>query len=125
MSDSILASTKKALSVSPDYEVFDQDVIMHINSVFSTLHQLGVGPDAGFMIEDDSTTWDTFLQGDPRLNHIKTYVFLRVRLLFDPPTTAYLVEALKTQMQELEWRINVQREATKWTQPVLPPVEEE
>lgn len=124
MSDSILQSTKKALNLSAEYEVFDQEVIMHINSVFSTLHQLGVGPAEGFMIQDNGETWSAFLAGDLRLNHVKTYVFLRVRLLFDPPTTGYLVEALQTQVRELEWRINVQREEVRWTNPVAPPVEE-
>jgi hypothetical protein len=120
--DSILKSTKKVLNLADEYKAFDQDVIMHINSVFSTLNQLGVGPDEGFMIEDDVPTWVSFLEGDPRLNHIKTYVYLRVRLLFDPPQLAYLVEALKEQIQELEWRLNVQREDTEWTDPRLPPV---
>lgn len=118
MNESILLSVKKTLNLLPDYDVFDQDVIMHINSVFSTLNQLGVGPSEGFMIENDEPTWETFFEGDSRLNHIKTYVYLRVRLLFDPPNTGYLVEALNKQIQELEWRINVQREDVKWVAPL-------
>lgn len=118
---SILQSTKKVLNIPEDYDVFDPDVIMHINSVFSTLHQLGVGPDEGFMIEDEIPTWNTFLGGDPRLNNIKTYVYLRVRLLFDPPTTSYMVDAVKEQIKELEWRINAHREDTQWTEPVPVP----
>lgn len=118
MNESILLSVKKTLNLAADYDVFDQDVIMHINSVFSTLNQLGVGPREGFMIEDDAPTWETFLDEDPRLNHIKTYMYLRVRLLFDPPTTGYHVEALQRQIQELEWRINVQREDVKWALPL-------
>lgn len=110
VSDSILNSTKKALGLDPDYDVFDLDVIMHINTVFGTLNQLGVGPDAGFMIDGDSDTWVSFLGTDPRLNQVKTYVYLRVRLLFDPPGTAFLMEASKAQIQELEWRLNVQAE---------------
>lgn len=125
MSDSILGSTKKVLNLADDYTPFDADVIMHINSVFSTLNQLGIGPDEGFMIEDKDSTWDTFLEGDPRLNHIKTYVYLRVRLLFDPPTTGYLVEALKKQIEELEWRMNVQREDVKWVPPLTPTAPDE
>lgn len=121
MNDSILTSTKKALNLAADYTAFDPDVIMHINSAFSTLHQLGVGPDAGFMIEDASPTWVAFLGVDQRLNHVKTYVFLRVRMLFDPPTTGYHVEAMKEQIKELEWRLNAQREDTQWVDP-LPPV---
>lgn len=117
MSNSILTSTKKTLNLAEDYEAFDPDVILHINSVFSTLNQLGVGPDVGFMIEDKVPTWDAFLGSDPRLNHVKTYVYLRVRLLFDPPQTGYLVEAIKEQIKELEWRLNVQREDTEWVNP--------
>jgi hypothetical protein len=115
---SILDSTKKSLNLAADYTAFDEDIIMHINSVFSTLNQLGVGPVEGFMIEDKDATWDAFLGSDPRLNHVKTYVYLRVRLLFDPPGTGFTTEAMKEQIKELEWRLNVQREDTEWTDPV-------
>lgn len=108
MSNSILVSTKKNLGIAADYTAFDQDIILHINSVFSTLNQLGVGPTYGFQIEDDVATWTDFLHGDPRLNSVKTYVYLRVRLLFDPPSTSYLISALNSQILELEWRLNVQ-----------------
>lgn len=117
MTDSILDSVKKVLNLSSDYTPFDQDIIMHINSVFSALNQLGVGPEAGFMIEDKDAVWFDFLEGDMRLNNVKTYVYLRVRMLFDPPTIGYLVEAMKEQIKELEWRINVQRESVAWTDP--------
>lgn len=111
---SILDSTKKALGVGFDYDVFDPDIIMHINSAFSTLEQLGIGPDGGFAITDDSATWDTFLGDDPRLNSVKTYVFLKVRYVFDPPATSFVLNAMKEQIQEHEWRLNVYRENTKW-----------
>lgn len=114
---SILNSVKKNLGLAADYTAFDPDVLMYINAVFSTLDQLGVGPADGFMIEDDEPTWDDFLGDDPRLNQIRAYVTLRVKLLFDPPTTSFLIEALDKQRQELEWRINVQREETAWTDP--------
>jgi len=120
VSESILTSTKKVLNLADDYTSFDSDITMHINSVFSTLNQLGVGPDEGFMIEDKVPTWDTFLEGDPRLNHVKTYVYLRVRMLFDPPTLGYVVDAMKEQIKEHEWRLNVQREDVKWTPPTPP-----
>ena len=119
MSDSILVNTKKALGLSSDYDVFDPDVILHINSVMSTLNQLGIGPSQGFMIEDDSANWSTLLGGDPRLNNVKTYVYLRVRLLFDPPNTSYLIEAMDKQVKELEWRMNVQREGVEWMDPTI------
>lgn len=122
MNESILTGIKKTLNLQADYEAFDQDVLMHINTVFSTLNQLGVGPALGFMIEDESKTWDEFFGTDPRLNHIKTYVYLRVRLLFDPPTTGYHVKAMQDQITELEWRLNAQREDTQWTDPTPPVV---
>src|ERR1700754_629580 len=117
MTDSILTSIKKILGVDEDYEVFDPDIIIYINSAFSTLAQIGVGPVEGFMIEDKSAVWTTFFGIDPRLNAIKTYVQLRVRMLFDPPQTAYLVEAMKAQINEHEWRLNVFMEHTIWTDP--------
>jgi len=122
MTESILDSVKKVLNLGSDYTPFDQDVIMHINSVFSTLNQLGVGPDVGFMIEDNTTEWSDFLDGDMRLNNVKTYIYLRVRMLFDPPTIGYLVSAMENQVKELEWRINAQRESVAWVDPDPDPV---
>lgn len=114
MDDSILNSVKKILGIAPDYDAFDTDVIIHINSVFSTLTQLGLGPNEGFRIEDASAVWEDFLLGDMRLNAIKTYVYLRVRILFDPPTTGFVLAALQEQIKELEWRMNVVREADSY-----------
>lgn len=119
MSTSILDSTKKVLGIDAAYTAFDVDILMHINSVFSTLNQLGLGPVEGFAIEDNSTTWDTFLGTDLRLNSVKTYIYLRVRLLFDPPSTSYLITSMKEQLQELEWRLNVNREESTWVPPVV------
>lgn len=107
MEDSILTSVKKILGIGPDDESFDLDVLTHINSVFSTLNQLGVGPAAGFMIEDAVPTWSDFLGPDPRLNSVKSYVYLKVRVLFDPPATSFGIDALNEQAKELEWRLNV------------------
>jgi len=118
---SILDSVKKSLNLAADYTPFDEDIIMHINSVLSTLWQLGVGPTDGFMITDKETTWDTFLGSDPRLNHVKTYMFLRVKLLFDPPNTGFTTAAIERQIEQLEWRLNVQREDKEWIDP-NPPV---
>lgn len=117
MPDSILTSVKQALNILPTDSSFDQDVIMFVNGAFSDLNQLGVGPDSGFMIEGADETWDAFLGNDPRLNNIKTYIYLATRMLFDPPTTGYLVTAMKEQLQEHAWRINVRREDTEWTPP--------
>ncbi len=119
MEQSILNSTKKILGVAEDYTVFDLDIITHINSAFSTLTQLGIGPPEGFAIEDASDEWGEFIDidTDPQFNSIKSYVFLRVRMLFDPPQTSYLIAAAERQIEELEWRLNVHREETGWTDP--------
>lgn len=114
---SILNSVKKALNLPADYDAFDPDVIMHINSVFSTLAQLGVGPPEGFSISDGTVEWAAYLNGDARFNNVQSYMYLRVRQLFDPPTTSFLLEAYKQQISELEWRINMQREEDQWTEP--------
>ena len=117
MEQSILTSTKKILGVAEDYTVFDLDIITHINTAFSTLTQLGIGPVEGFMIEDEDAEWEDFIGVDNRLNSVKSYVFLKVRQLFDPPTTSYLIGAVDKQIQELEWRLNTTREATAWVDP--------
>ena len=111
MDESILNSIKKILSIPEDYDVFDQDVILHTNSVFSTLHQLGLGPVHGFEITGPDEVWRDFLGGKLPYNATKSYVYLRVRLLFDPPTTSYMITAMKEQILELEWRLNVTRES--------------
>jgi hypothetical protein len=118
VSDSILTSTKKVLGITEDYDAFDVDILMHINSAFATLHQLGVGSQTPFEVEDAEATWDTFLGGDKRLNSVKTYVYLKVRLVFDTPGTSYLIQAAERQIQELEWRLNVAREEVGWTEPL-------
>lgn len=110
MEQSILTSTKKILGITEDYTAFDHDIIIHINSAFSTLAQLGVGPPEGFMIEDERAVWGDFIDDDPRFNSIRSYVYLKVRMLFDPPTTSYLISSMERQIQEFEWRLNVTRE---------------
>lgn len=117
MEDSILVVIKKLLGIPEDYTAFDVDVMTHINSAFSTLTQLGIGPATGFMIEDDSAIWADFLVTDKQLNSVKTYIALRVRQIFDPPTTSYVVAAFAEQIKELEWRLNVHREETGWVDP--------
>ena len=116
--DSILDSTKKILGLDPEYDVFDVDIITHINTAFFTLNQLGVGPAEGFMILDNTSTWALFSEGQVNLNAVKTYVYLRVRLLFDPPQTSFAISAMEKQIQELEWRLNVHREGV--TYPWIP-----
>jgi hypothetical protein len=123
MFESILLSIKKILGLDPDYTVFDMDLITHINSVFATLNELGIGPDEGFEIVDETTVWNDYLEGDKRFSSVKTYMYLRVRLLFDPPTMSYLITALKEQIEELEWRINVVREVQDYPLEFVEPVE--
>ena len=118
MIESILDSTKRNLGIDPSYDAFDDQIISHINSVFSTLEQLGVGPVGGFMIEDNEPVWADFLGGDPRYNAVKTYVYLRVRLLFDPPATSFAIASMQEQAREMEWRLNVTREHESWVNPI-------
>lgn len=114
MSDSILTSTKKVLGLEAEYTAFDVDVIMHINTAFSTLNQLGVGPEEGFVIHDKEAKWEDFIGEDKRLSSVKSYIYLRVRLLFDPPETSYARESFKKQYEELEWRLNVHQEGLNY-----------
>jgi len=107
MESSILKSTKKILGLSDSYVVFDLDIITHINAAFSVANQLGVGPINGFTIDDEEAVWADLLVSDKILNLLKTYVFLKVKMLFDPPTTSFLIESTKNQIQEYEWRLTV------------------
>jgi hypothetical protein len=124
MEQSILLSVKKILGIAEDYTVFDLDIMTHINTAFSTLTQLGVGPPSGFMIDDASDEWDSFIDvdTDPQYNSVKSYVFLKVKQLFDPPTTSYLITATEKQIEELEWRLNTHREETQWVDPDPEPI---
>jgi hypothetical protein len=119
--ESILDSTKKALGIAPDYDVFDVDILMHINTVFAVLSQLGIGPEDGFLIEDAEAVWEDFLGTDKQLNSVRTYVFLRVKILFDPPGNSFVMNALNEQIRELEWRLSVQREGSAWQSPLTLP----
>lgn len=113
--ESILTSIKKLLGIAADYEQFDTDIIIHINSAFSTLTQLGVGPSEGFVIQDETSTWSDFTADDPRLEFVKTYIYLKVRLVFDPPTTGSVIEAIKQNISEYEWRLMIAADQVKST----------
>lgn len=117
MSESILTSTKQNLGIAVSDTSFDADILLFINGVFSTLNQLGIGPEDGYSISDATPTWDAFIGSDKKKNSVRTYMYLAVRMLFDPPQTSYLIEALNKQKQELEWRLNVVRETTEWVDP--------
>ena len=107
METSILTSIKKMLGVAEDYTEFDEDIITHINSVFLNLTQLGVGPEEGFMIEDDTAVWEDFIDDSIQLQAVKTYTYLKVKLLFDPPLSSSVAESFTRMIAELEWRLNV------------------
>ena len=109
--ESILTSVKKMLGIVEEYEYFDPELIIHINSVFSTLAQLGIGPEAGFKIAGKSEEWTDFLDSTSNLEAVKSYVYLRVRLLFDPPTMSAVIDSMTRQISELEWRLNVAAES--------------
>lgn len=107
-SDSILNSIKKLIGLDPDYTEFDTDLIIHINSVFLDLEQLGAGSQDGFFIEGSTETWEDFLPDDPLvLNSIKSYMYLKVKKLFDPPTSSSAMDSLNSLIDRFEWRINV------------------
>ncbi len=109
--ESILTSIKKLLGIAEEYKNFDADIIMHINTVFMTLNQLGVGPKEGFRIEDDMATWNSYIVEDDNLDAVKSYIHLKVKLLFDPPLSSAVIEAIKQSINELEWRLNIQAES--------------
>lgn len=111
--ESILNSIKKLLGVAPDYTQYDSDIIMHINSVLMTVTQLGVGPDDGFYISDGTEEWTDLIEEAGTIEAVKSYVYLKVRLLFDPPSSGVLVESINRQASELEWRIRERAEELK------------
>ena len=105
--DSILTSIKKLLGISEEYEDFDPDIIMCINSVFSVLTQIGVGPKDGFSISNASATWNDYFSGGTSMEAVRNYVAAKVRLMFDPPTSSSMMQALTSVISEFEWRLNV------------------
>lgn len=110
MNDSILKTVKKALPISPGDDYFDQELIIHINTALMTLMQLGIGPSDGVFITSEEDTWISVIEGALDLEMVKSYVILRVKLLFDPPNSSFVLESMKNQIAEFEWRLNVQAE---------------
>lgn len=109
--ESILTSIKKMLGIPEEYTQFDMDITMHINSVFMILNQLGVGPVSAYKIKDKTNTWNEFLpETDSNLDSVKSYVYLKVKLLFDPPMSSIVTEANNRAISELEWRLTTQAE---------------
>jgi len=109
---SILDSVKQMLGIEAGHTFYDEAIIMHINAAFMNLNQLGVGPVEGFQIQDSTTEWSDFLSEEKQLvlGYLKTYVFLKVKLIFDPPTSSFVLSAMDNNIKESEWRIKVQME---------------
>lgn len=103
--ESILTSIKKQLGIVEEYTQFDPDLVIHINTVFGVLNQLGVGPPEGYSIVDQNDLWEDFLPAGQKLEFVKSYVYLKVRMIFDPPASSVIAEAFKATISELEWRI--------------------
>lgn len=105
--ESILTSIKKLLGITEAYKHFDTDLIIHINSALSVLNQLGVGPSEGFVVENEFTSWNDFISDNTQIEMVKSYVYLKVKLIFDPPQSSAVMEAYNRQISEFEWRLNV------------------
>jgi acetylornithine deacetylase/succinyl-diaminopimelate desuccinylase-like protein len=110
MEDSILTSIKKMLGPEEEYEHFDTDIIIHINTALAILTQLGVGPEDGFAIENKEAKWSDFISTNKLLNLVPTYVYLKVKIAFDPPSSASVLESFERQAKQYEWRITVAAE---------------
>lgn len=110
--ESILTSIKKLLGMPEEYTAFDQDIIMHINSVFMILKQLGVGPEEGFYIEDKSAIWEDYIEDPLEWHAVKTYIYAKVRLIFDPPQNSAHINCLEKTIAEFEWRLNFEAETS-------------
>lgn len=108
--ESILTSIKKLVGIAEDYTAFDTDFIIYINSAFATLNQLGIGPVEGFSIVDASSKWSDYGVATPMLDHVKSYVYLKVKTIFDPPTSSTVLDAYNRMIQETEWRLKVASE---------------
>lgn len=104
---SILKNIRKMMQMPEDYTDFDMELTIHINSAFSTLHQLGVGPETAFSIQDEGAVWTDFTENTKTIESVKTYVYIAVRILFDPPTNSAVLTAFQDQKKELEFRLNV------------------
>lgn len=117
--ESILTSVKKMLGITEEYTQFDADIIMHINTVFMILNQLGVGPERCFAIEDDVTTWNEFINGniykitEESMEMVKTYMYMKVKMLFDPPSSSIVMQCMNQAISEMEWRLHMASELKK------------
>lgn len=119
MEDSILNTIKKMVGVGVDYSVFDVDIIVLINSALSTLRDLGIGPKEAFVVEDETQKWKDYILNINDFVDVKEYIFLKVKIMFDPPSSSYVLDAYKNRMSELEWRLNVRSESECFREEVV------
>ncbi len=110
LQSSILNTIKQMLGIDETFNGFDPEITIDINSALMNLHQIGIGPSDGFQIASESDAWEDLTVDVSQLNGIKTYIYLKTRLLFDPPSNSFLVQSIEKQIQELEWRLNVNAE---------------
>lgn len=110
MEENILNSIKKLLGIPEDYTAFDQDIMIHINSVFMILSEMGVGPSNGYSLKDGTEKWGDFISDDKNLEGIKTYIYMKVKTIFDPPLNSAVLASMKELISEFEWRINNEAE---------------
>jgi hypothetical protein len=115
--DNILTTIKKLLGIESDYDQFDMDIKININSAFMKLNQLGVGPETPFILSDGDETWDDFLDGDNDIESVKMYIYYQTRLGFDPPNTSFILDAMERRLEELSWRLNTQVETRVEVEP--------
>ena len=115
MQDSILMTIRKLVCGDPYADHFDTDLLVHINACFSILNQLGVGPENGFVVTDETQSWSSYIVDNYILNMVKTYVTLKVKKIFDPPLTSSVLEAMDKEISQLEWRLNVAVDPVKPT----------
>ena len=115
MQDSILMTIRKLVCGDPYADHFDTDLLVHINACFSILNQLGVGPENGFVVTDETQSWSSYVADNRTLNMVKTYVTLKVKKIFDPPLTSSVLEAMDKEISQLEWRLNVAVDSVKPT----------
>ena len=115
MQDSILMTIRKLVCGNPYADHFDTDLLVHINACFAILNQLGVGPENGFVVTDETQSWSSYITDNYILNMVKTYVTLKVKKIFDPPLTSSVLEAMDKEISQLEWRLNVAVDPVKPT----------
>lgn len=113
MQESILLTIKQMLGIPSEYSVFDEELVVYINTVIAALRQLGVGPENGFAITGENESWEDYIGDTSMYENVKAYIYLKVRMMFDPPSSSFVLEAFKNQAAEIEWRIYIQADEDK------------